>query len=509
MITLDGNNLTIEDVARVAYQRDKVRIAPECIPQVKASRELVERLLEKGEVIYGITTGFGKLSDVTISSDQVENLQENLIRSHAAGVGETFPPEIVRAIMLLRANALVKGYSGIREKTVRLLVDMLNNQVHPQIYSQGSVGASGDLVPLAHMALVMIGRGEAELAGEVLPGRIALERAGLTPVRLQAKEGLALINGTQAMTAIAALLVNKAEHLLEHADLSASMSLEALKGIPHAFSPLLQEVRPHPGQKVVAENLLEYIEGSEIIYREGWGERVQDAYTLRCIPQIHGASRDAVAYVRKVVETEINSATDNPLIFPEQGQVISGGNFHGQPVAMAMDYLGIALSELASVAERRVERLVNPSLSGLAPFLARESGLNSGYMIAQYTAASLVSENKVYSSPSSVDSIPTSANQEDHVSMGTNAARHAWQIAANVKNVLAIEFLCAVQGIEFHSPLQPGRKVKGAMELIRSQVPTLIRDRELQPEIKLVASLIEEGSLLEAAGKRLAGHNLG
>lgn len=496
VIIIDGSNLTIKDVTKVALDGEGVQIAPECLPKIRASRRLVDRLLQEGKVIYGITTGFGKLSDVTISGDQVEKLQENLIRSHAAGVGDPFPEEVVRAIMLLRANALVKGYSGIREETLNLLIGMLNKRVHPVIYSQGSVGASGDLIPLAHMALVMIGEGEAEYRGEILPGKVALEQAGLEPVKLQAKEGLALINGTQAMTALGALLVHRAEQLLEHADLSAAMTLEALKGIPLAFDPLIQEVRPHPGQKVVARNLLNYIAGSEIIYTEGWGERVQDAYSLRCIPQIHGASRDAVSYVRQVIEREINSATDNPLIFPAEGKVISGGNFHGQPVALTMDFLGMAVSEIGNVAERRVERLLNPSLSGLPPFLAKESGLNSGYMIAQYTAASLVSENKVLASPSSVDSIPTSANQEDHVSMGTNAARHAWKIVENVTRILAIEFLCAAQGIDFHSPLKPGQKTARIHKYIRSKVPILERDRELYREIELVSRLIKSGGML-------------
>lgn len=504
-VIIRGEGLTAEDVVRVARRGETVGLAPEAVERIVGSRQLVDRFVSEERVVYGITTGFGKFSDIVISGADTRTLQRNLIMSHATGVGDPLPTEAVRAAMLLRVNALAKGFSGIRLETLNLLVAMLNSGVTPVIPEQGSLGASGDLAPLAHMVLVMLGLGEATVNGRRLPGAEALAAAGLQPVQLEAKEGLALINGTQIMTGVGTLAIYDAELLARTADAVASLTIDALRGITTAFDPRVQAVRPHPGQRLVAANLLRLLANST--YATLQGElRVQDAYVLRCIPQVHGASRDAIAYVRGVVEREINSATDNPLIFPDDEAVISGGNFHGQPVALAMDFLGIAASELGNISERRVERLVNPALSGLPAFLTRNGGLNSGFMIAQYTAAALVSENKVLAHPASVDSIPSSANQEDHVSMGTIAARKARQMIANARNVLAIELLCAAQAFD----LRPERDASGARSLrpgdgsgalyrrLREAVPTLDVDRVLHDDILRAAMLIESGEALAA-----------
>nr|NLJ03367.1 histidine ammonia-lyase [Bacillota bacterium] len=402
------------------------------------------------------------------------------------------------AMMILRANALMKGHSGIRPEVIELLVELVNRGVTPLIPSQGSVGASGDLVPLAHMSAVLIGEGQAYYKGKLYSGAEALRLAGLQPVALEAKEGLALINGTQAMTAQGVIALYDSEVLLKTADIAASLTLEALCGIPAAFDERVHAVRAHQGQIAAAENLRRILAGSELVYSQDHG-RIQDAYSLRCIPQVHGASKDAFAYVESVLNREINSVTDNPIIFPEDGDVISAGNFHGQPVALALDFLGIALAEIGNITERRIERLVNPALSGLPPFLTERSGLNSGYMIIQYTAAALVSENKVLSHPASVDSIPTSANQEDHVSMGSVAASKLLRILTNLQNIVAIEILCACQALEFRDRCRLAPATKAVYDLVRGQIPPLEEDRFLEPEIKLARDLAVSGQILQAA----------
>ncbi len=495
---IDGSSLTVEDVAAVARSGAEVRLSKSSLEKMERSRQQVLALVEQKKVVYGVTTGFGKFSNVVISQDQTEQLQKNLVMSHATGVGDPLPEEVVRAIMLLRANALAKGHSGIRPEVVEILLSMLNHGVHPVIPEKGSVGSSGDLAPLSHLALVMLGMGEAFYRGTRMEGQKAMDKAGIPTVQLQAKEGLALINGTQVMTAIGALAVFDAWRLAKTADIVASLSIEALEGIADAFDPKIQQVRPHPGQMASAAALRELLAGSEILGTAKHG-RVQDGYSLRCIPQVHGASRDAIEHVLKVVSTEINSATDNPLLFPEQEEVISAGNFHGQPVALVMDYLGIALAELANISERRIERMVNPQLSNLPAFLTEKGGLNSGYMIAQYTAASLVSENKVLAHPASVDSIPTSANQEDHVSMGTVAARKARTILENTRYVLAIELLCAVQGIDLRGKT-PGKGTKKACRAFRKKVARLNEDRVTYLDIEKSVKVIKDNILLEAVG---------
>lgn len=497
-VLLDGENLKIEEVVEVARFKKEVSLAKEAVQKVKIARQVVEEMVAKGEIVYGITTGFGKFADVSISREETELLQRNLIMSHATGVGEPFPEEIARAVMVLRANALAKGYSGIRLETLETLIAMLNRGVVPVIPQKGSVGASGDLAPLAHMVLVMLGEGEAWYKGEKMPGREAMEKAGIPTVTLGAKEGLALINGTQVMTANGVFALYDGEKVSKCADIAAALTIEALEGLTNSFDRKVQEVRPHQGQGLTAKNLLNLVDESEILKSRSHN-RVQDAYALRCIPQVHGATKDAIAYVKQVIEVEINSATDNPLIFPAEREVISGGNFHGQPIALAMDFLGIALAELANISERRIERLLNPYLSdGLPAFLVKKGGLNSGMMIAQYTAAALVSENKVIAHPSSVDSIPTSANQEDHVSMGTIGARKARDILFNVENVIAIEMMCAAQGLDFHQPLHPGKGTGKAYRMIRKYVDRLDEDRIIHQDILKIHELLHSGELLSA-----------
>ncbi len=493
-----GEHLTIEDVVRVARERAEVALSPHARERVTRSRAMVEQLVRDGRVVYGITTGVGELAGVHISPQQSAMLQVNIVRSHSAGVGDPLPEEVVRAMMLLRAHTLALGYSGIRLETLTLLLEMLNRGLHPVIPSQGSVGASGDLAPLAHLALALIGEGEVVVTGRRMPSRDALASAGLSPAVLTAKEGVALINGTQAMTAIGALAVFDAQRLATSADISGGMSFEALRGLPDAFDPLLQRVRPHPGHRASADNLRRLIAGSEILAQPRTDGKVQDAYALRCMPQVHGASRDAIAYAGTVIDVEMNAATDNPLIFPDEGRVISGGNFHGQPVAIAMDLLAIATAELASIAERRIERLVNPHLSGLPAFLTTDGGLHSGLMLAQYTAAALVSENKVLSHPASVDSIPTSANQEDHVSMGTIAARKAARVLAHSQQAMGIELICAAQALEFRRPVQPGAGTRRAYECVRDRVPRLEQDRVLGDDLVHGAELVRSGRLVAA-----------
>ncbi len=499
MITINGERLSVEKVEGCARQGEEIQLSEEAVSRIKKSRQQVDKLIAENGVVYGITTGFGRFSDTRISPREVVKLQENLIRSHSAGTGEEIPEEVVRAMMLLRLNALARGYSGIRYSTLKLLVKMLNHGIHPVIPSQGSVGASGDLVPLAHMSLVLIGEGEAFLRGERMPGLQALKKFNLKPVQLQGKEGLALINGTQMMSAYGALALADALKLAAQADIALALTLESLRGLLAPFNSLVHQVRPHPGQQRVAENVRKLVAGSSLV-REKREDRVQDPYTLRCAPQVHGASRDSITHVREILEREINSATDNPLLFAEENEVISGGNFHGQPLALGLDYLAMALSELGSISERRVARLVDGNLNfGLPMFLTEHGGLNSGQMIAQYTAASLVSENKVLSGPASIDSITTSANQEDHVSMGSISARKVYQIIKNLTNLLAIEFLTAAQAADMRSD-NPARDLGCgtalAYQTIRDRVDYLEEDRVLSDDIAALAGLVREGRFL-------------
>lgn len=493
-LILNGETLTLEDFADVVFHRRHVVLDPEAVERMESSRRMVEELVMKEKIVYGITTGFGKFSETVIDRNQSAELQLNLIRSHACGVGNPLSEEAVRGMILLRANALAKGFSGIRPAVVQRLIDFLNKGIHPCIPSQGSLGASGDLAPLAHMALPLLGKGEVWYRGKRMQASRALLLAGFDPIELEAKEGLALINGTQMMTSLTALALIASERLLLSADIIGAMTLEALGGIPHAFHPLLQKVRGHRGQIVSADNLRALIQESLLVSHPGQ-KRVQDAYSLRCMPQVHGASKDAFRYVKNVVVREMNAATDNPLLFPEEDLVISGGNFHGQPIALAADFLAIALAELANISERRTERLVNPNLSGLPPFLTRRGGLHSGYMILQYVAASLVSENKTLCHPAVVDSIPSSANQEDHVSMGAVSARKLQSVVHNVTRVLAIEYLCAAQALEF-AEKTPGVGTRIAHRLLRDRIPPLKEDREGSSDIEEAARLIEKGILV-------------
>ncbi|MBC8246755.1 MAG: histidine ammonia-lyase [Deltaproteobacteria bacterium] len=495
-IGIDG--MTLNDLVRVARQGVKVQPTPEAEQQISKTRKLIENWVEAEETIYGVTTGFGLLSDVTISKEDTQKLQENILMSHSAGVGDIMEPEAVRAIMLLRVKDLARGHSGIRIETFTSLINLLNSGIVPVVPEKGSVGASGDLCPLAHLSLVLIGKGEAIFDNKRMPGKDALSSCGLKPIVLEAGEGLALVNGTQAMTGIGGLAVFDALNLCKMIDVAACMSLEVLMGSRTEFDPRIQNVRPHPGQAAVANNMLRITRNSEIISSHKDCSRVQDAYTLRCSPQVHGASYDAIHYAAGVVETEMNSSTSNPLFFNEDNAYLPGGNFHGQPVALAMDFLGIAVSELANISERRIERLVNPMLSGLPAFLVKESGLNSGFMIAQYTAAALVSENKILSHPASVDSIPTSANKEDHVSMGTIAARKAREIVRNTENVVAIELLCAAQALDVFTNMKPGEGTQAAYEVIRGKVSRLDEDRVLSTDIEAVKNLLKSGEILAA-----------
>lgn len=505
-LRVDGLPLSIADVVRVARQGQPVALGGNAVAAMTRSRAVVDRIVEERRIVYGITTGFGRFADIAIAPDAVELLQRNLIMSHSVGVGAPLSRDVVRAMMLLRVASLARGYSGIRPSTVQLIVDMLNGEIMPIVPAKGSVGASGDLAPLAHLALAMIGEGSVQVGDKLVPARDALASAGLGPVSLSAKEGLALINGTQLMAALAVLLVADARNVLDVANISGALSLEAVRGTDRPFETKVQEVRPHPGQMAIAAHLRRLTEGSEIMrsHRHD-SHRVQDPYSLRCMPQVHGASADALAYVAGVVETEINAATDNPLVFPEDDDIISCGNFHGQPLAIALDFLAIALAELANIAERRIEAMLDPNFSELPPFLTMHAGVDSGFMVSQYTAAALVSENKVLAHPASVDSIPTSANQEDHVSMGVTAGLKAMDILRNVETVLAIELLCAAEGIDYRRPLRSSEPLEAVHALIRSEVPHLDTDRVLAPDIACVAAMVREGRVAHAAEGAVVG----
>lgn len=504
-ILITGHTLTLEELAAVCRENAPVALSPEAKQRILESRQVVDMLVDEAAVVYGITTGFGKFSDVTITQDECKQLQRNLIVTHAVGAGEPFPRDVARGIMLLRVNNLAKGFSGTRLELVETLVAMLNRGVTPVIPQKGSLGASGDLALLSHMVLPMLGLGQAEYEGEVLPGDVAMARAGIPTVELVAKEGLALINGTQAMTSVGALAVYDAIRLMKTADIAAAMSFEANRGVKDALDPRVHAVRPHDGQMKTAANLRNLLLGSGNVTCQG-EVRVQDGYSLRCVPQVHGASQDAINYVKSKVEIEMNAVTDNPIIFKETMEGISGGNFHGQPMALAFDFLGIALSELANISERRLERLVNPNIGNFPAFLVKKGGLNSGFMIVQYSAAALVSENKVLAHPASVDSIPSSAGQEDHVSMGTIAARKAAEILGNVRRVLAMELMCACQAVDLLGGQEKlGKGTAPAYRAIRAVCDTLEDDRPLYEDINRCEAVIQDGSLLraveEAAGE--------
>jgi histidine ammonia-lyase len=496
-IELNGNDLTFDQLYVVALQNEKVALARVAAERMNASRGVVDRLVASGKTAYGINTGFGKLASVRISSEQVRQLQVNLVRSHACGVGEPLSKPETRAIMLLRANALAKGLSGVKPETVETLCAMLNAGVHPVIPSQGSVGASGDLAPLAHLAQVVIGEGTAEFQGAILPGGEALERAKLLPVTLEAKEGLSLLNGTQGMLALLSLALRHADTLADTADVAAALSLDALRGSPGAFDSRIMHARAYPGAGRTARNLAHLNEGSEIRESHRAADkdtRVQDAYSLRCTPQVHGAVRDSLSQSRETAQVELNSATDNPLVFVRddgEGDIISGGNFHGQPLAMAADQIAIAIATLSGIAERRIEQMTNPLTSMLPAFLTPEPGLNSGFMIAQVTAAALASENKALATPHSVDSISTSGNQEDYVSMGMSGARRLARMLQNLQHILSIELLCACQGIDLLAPLETGALARQAYDAVRSKSAKVMADRPLAPDMNLIAALIE------------------
>ncbi len=519
-MVLTGADLTIADVEAVARRAAAARLDDDARARMGEARGVIEELVAAGEVVYGVTTGFGDLASSFVPAAQGEQLQENLLVSHAAGVGEAFPREIVRAMLLLRANTLALGHSGCRPELVDRLLAFLDRGIHPVVPAQGSVGASGDLAPLAHLALPLIGRGEVELEGTVMPSAEALGQVGLEPLRLRAKEGLALLNGTQMMGAIGALLLADADRLAATASVAAAMSVEALLGTDVAFAAAYQLARPHPGQIAVAAELRHLLRDSGLQRaHHGTPHKVQDPYSLRCVPQVHGAVRDALDYLRAVLDIELNSATDNPLVFPDGGvadeatvatgggRVISGGNFHGEPLALALDFAKLALTELGSISERRTALLVDPRLNGgLPPFLAAASGLDSGMMIVQYTAAALASENKVLAHPASADTIPTSANQEDHVSMGSIAARHARTVLGHVEQILAIELVVAAQALDLrlHSlpGTQPGAGVAEAHALVRSRVAHLDHDREPGPDLAAATALVRSGALAPLAAPR-------
>ena len=506
-VIINGRDLTVEEVIRVCRGYEKVEIAPEAKEAVIKARNYIEKKLEEGAVIYGLTTGFGKFANVVISREEAEQLQKNLIISHTCAMGQPYETRYVRAAMLLRCNALSRGNSGIRLETIQTMIDMLNVGIHPVIPEKGSLGASGDLAPLSHIALALIGLGEVEYKGETVPAAEAMAKEGITPVVLAAKEGLALNNGTQMMTAVGVNVLWDAMHLMKTADIATAMTAEALHGITKAYDHKVHGLRGHQGQKDAAENLRTLLAGSKNAF-EVQPSKVQDPYSLRCIPQIHGASRDAIQYVYEAVSRELNAVTDNPIVFPDEDEVISGGNFHGQPMALAFDFLKMAISEFADVSERRAERLINPQLSeGLPAFLTKYGGVCSGFMIAQYAAASMVSENKIYAHPACVDSIPSSGNQEDHVSMGTTSARTAAMVLDNAQKVISIELAAAAQGIWLRqeigesdiSNLAPA--TRAAYDYIRTVSEPVDEDILMHDELKKFDEMVKDFSILEAVEK--------
>jgi histidine ammonia-lyase len=513
-LMLDGESLTIANIIAVARGGTSVELAPVAKENLDRGRTTIEEILESGKVVYGITTGFGELERVKIPKTEAASLQENLVISHSAGVGPPLPIEVVRAMILIQANSIARGHSGVRFEVCQTLIELLNSGITPFVPSKGSLGASGDLAPLAHVVSVCLGKGEALVDGVQLSGKVALERKHISPIHLEAMEGLGLINGTHGMTALGSLALYDVDNLLKTADIASMMCLEALKGTNAAFLERIHALRPHSGQLACAKNLRLLTQASEILeshrdYISGDHETVQDSYSLRCIPQCHGASRDAINYVRSVIETELNSVTCNPLIFPgEDVKVSLGGNFHGQPVALALDVLGIAVTELGTLSERRVNRLLDSRLSnGLPPFLTEKAGTHSGYMLAQYTAAALAAENKILAAPASVDSIPVSANQEDFVSMGMHAALKARTIIENMIHIVAIGLLCAAQALEFLVPFKPGYGVRRAYEIIRQKIPRLEEDRETYRDINALVEIVRTGTIVHGVEEILGPLN--
>lgn len=502
MIILDGHTFTLKQLKAIAKRQDQVAISDTCIQRIHEASTYVEHMVSGKKPIYGINTGFGHLAHVMIDDSKLEQLQLNLLMSHACGMGDVLPIETVRAMMALRVNALIQGYSGIRLETIEHLLKLLNEDMIPVVFEQGSLGASGDLALLSHMSLPLLGLGEVFLHGERMPSSKAYAILKLQPLeKLYPKEGLSLINGTQAMCAIGGLVLEDAFKLLRFANLAVSMTMEALEGITDAFDPKIQHLRRHQGQIIMAQEILRMLQGSQNVICHD-SKRVQDAYSLRCVPQVHGAIYDTLHHVLSVLENEMNAVTDNPLIFVEEKEILSAGNFHGEPLAFAFDYLGIALAEIASISERRIERMVNPQLNnGLPAFLARDSGLNSGFMIAQYTAASLVSENKVLAHPASVDSIPSSANQEDHVSMGSISARKARTILSNSRKVIALELFCAFQALHFRPKNQCGEITQHAYQLLENEIPFIEKDEVLYPYMHRIESLITDDAFYQALFK--------
>jgi histidine ammonia-lyase len=506
-ISLGFDGMTLDHLVAIAREGVHVLITEGSKKRLRQTRQLIEKWVEAEKTIYGITTGFGALSDVAISKNDTRKLQDNILMSHAAGVGNPLDEQSVRAIMALRIKDLARGHSGVRLETVEHLLALLNWGISPVVPEKGSVGASGDLAPLAHLALVLVGLGEAIYKGQRMSGRQVLSKCGLKPINLEAGEGLALVNGTQVMTAIGGLALYDAVHLSKMTDIAAAMSLEVLMGSRTEFDERIHQIRPHPGQADAANNMERLVQNSEIITSHQDCSRIQDAYTLRCSPQVHGATKDALNYCRRVVETEMNSSTNNPLIYAANQDFLLGGNFHGQPVALALDFLSMAVAELANISERRIERLVNPMLSGLPAFLVDDGGLNSGFMIAQYTAAALVSENKVLCHPASVDSIPTSANKEDHVSMGTISARQCRDVIKNTEDVIAIELLCGAQALDLFTNLKPGEGTLAAYRIIRNSISHLDSDRILANDIAAMIELMRSGKILAAVEKKVGTLN--
>ena len=498
-LILDGRQLTLECVHQVAHAKEKdiVHLSSESVHRLKASKDFVLKISQEKKAVYGITTGFGALSHKFIDHNALKDLQVNLIRSHCTGVGKSFSREITRAAMLLRANCLILGYSGVDPKAIELLLDFINYDITPLVPEKGSVGASGDLAPLAHIALCLIGEGKVLFEGEIVDSQKAIKSLGKGPLVPGPKDGLALINGTAVMAALGSLAIYEAKELAKLADIAAAMSLDGLAGSIKAFDPRITSLRPHPGQIAVCKNLNTLLQGSKILESHKDCSKVQDPYSLRCVPQVHGASRQVIQHAEDVFSLEINSVTDNPLVFVDDGDVLSGGNFHGAPLALSMDYLAMGISEFGSISERRIEKMMNKEFSGLPPFLAPDSGLHSGFMIAQVTAASLASENKILCHPASIDSIPTSTDKEDHVSMGVTSGRKLFDILFNVKHILAIEFLCNAQAIDFRRPLTSSSVIESCHSLIRRKVPRLVEDRVLKNDIDAVVNLIETGAVIK------------
>ncbi len=500
-ITIDGRSLKLSDCAAIASGNAKLELAAGARTRMNKAAKLIQKLVHSGKTVYGVTTGFGRLAQVRVSPEDGKKLQVNLLRSHACGVGDALPAEEVRLVLTLRANTLAAGHSGTRPEVVDALLRLVNRDVLPVVPEQGSVGASGDLAPLSHVGLVLIGEGHAVVKGKVVSGQTALKAAGLKPITLEVKEGLSLINGTQVSTAVSAYAAIRADTLLRTADVVSAMTLEAMKGSVHPFAKRVADLRQHPGHALVSGNIRKLMRGSGILESHTDCDKVQDAYSLRCVPQVHGTARDALTYVSNTLAIELNAVTDNPLLYTESGDVVSAGNFHAEPVAVVADHLALAMTILGTISERRVEQMVNPDTSGHPAFLSPHSGLHSGFMMAQVTAAALASENKTLAHPASADSIPTGASREDHVSMGPHAARKARQALTNTEQVVAIEALCAAQGLDLLKPLKPGKGVGAAYKALRKVVPYLDTDRELAPDLVAAAEALRAGKLLAAAEK--------